>query len=797
MRWSVLSKSLLLIGIGCGLLVGLDAAAGASPADPTPRTITQPDGSTFVGRLFGDEYVNGLETDAGFTVVQDAVGTWTFAEATRTGRLRSTGLRPGPSGQPPASAELTPHLRDTVALAEAEDARIETAEAAPAHTPPATGTQPVLVILAQFNDRALTTTPTDWSARWFGTDQSVADYYDEASFGLLDLEPATESDTALGGRADDGVVVVDVPTAHPNSGSNFAVFQDTVNGILSDSQLDAAVDFAAYDTDNDNHISPDELHLAVVVAGTEAAQGCSAPSIWAHRNSLNHPVTVDTDILLGDGSVNGGFLAGGELQCDLAVQQATLGIWVHELGHDLGLLDLYDGDGSSSGVDTWSVMGLHWLNLPGEPIGTRPPLPDPFSRSQLGWLMPTEVTTTSDDVTLASSASSDDVAQVLANPDGVDIGFLGGGGTGEYFLVENREQEGYDIAARGCGLLVWHIDESHSSNGDDDARLVDVEEAGGGDFQDGSADPDDPYPSENPPNALFDPTSSPSSSLNSGLPSGVALSGFSPTCGSSLTLDVEPGGAPVGPPSNDQLDSARPIPLDGTGLVSVRGHNVGATHEVGEPQHNGAPGLSSIWYSFRAPRAGFVSLTTESTFQEVAAVYTGTDMGSLRRVASVEAVPPGGGAGSPAAPESITRGLGIRVERGVRYLVAIDARTPGDTGGVRVFLDYDQARTDVRPVRRVVAAGEQPELRVRIRNTSSFDTLRVYQLAEGTTALPSLDCPESFLLAPGEARMCRVRTTVTGGPGASLRGKVTAWIEWPDIGRYATIADPWFARVQA
>ena len=123
MRSSVPTKSLLLIGLGCGLLVGLDAAAGASPADPTPRTITQPDGSTFVGRLFGDEYVNGVETDAGFTVVQDAGGAWTFAEATRTGRLRSTGLRPGPSGQPPTSAELTPHLRDTVALAEAEDAR--------------------------------------------------------------------------------------------------------------------------------------------------------------------------------------------------------------------------------------------------------------------------------------------------------------------------------------------------------------------------------------------------------------------------------------------------------------------------------------------------------------------------------------------------------------------------------------------------------------------------------------------------------------------------------------------------
>ena len=157
-------------------------------------------------------------------------------------------------GATPDISRADPHLRDTVALAEAEDVGTETAEGAPAHTPPAKGTQPVLVILAQFNDRALTTTPTDWSTMWFGTDQSVADYYDEASFGLLDLEPATESDTALGGRADHGVVaVVYVPTAHPNSGSTFAVFQDTVSDILSDSQLDAAVDFAAYDTDNDNH----------------------------------------------------------------------------------------------------------------------------------------------------------------------------------------------------------------------------------------------------------------------------------------------------------------------------------------------------------------------------------------------------------------------------------------------------------------------------------------------------------------------------------------------------------------
>lgn len=790
----------LLLGFSGGLVLTLGSTAGASPADPTSRTVTQPDGSTFVGRLYGDEFVNGLETDAGYTLVQDAGGTWTFAEATAAGRLRSSGLRPGTSGRPPASAELAPHLRDTVALAEAGDARLEAAEDGPTHTPPAVGTQPVLVVLARFSNRNLTTTPADWAETFFAADQSVADYYDTASFGALDLVPATEIDDAVSGSVDDGVVVVDVDGPHPNSGRNFGTFQTTVNAILADPQLDAAVDFSAYDDapngNGDGLLSPDELHLAVVVAGTEAAQGCATPSIWAHRNALAAPVVTAEGIVLGDEAVNGGYLTGGELQCDGAVQQATLGIWVHEFGHDLGLIDLYDVDGSSGGVDSWSVMGIHWLALPGEPIGTRPPLPDPFSRSQLGWLTPTEVTTTTDDLTLASSASSDEVAQVLENPAGVDIGFLGGGGTGEYFLVENREQEGYDIALAGCGLLVWHIDESRYYNGDDDARLVDVEEAGGGESQSGFADAEDPFPSETPPNAVFDPSSGPNSGFNSGLPTGVALSDFSPTCGPSLSLDVEPGGAFIGRPANDRLANARAIPLFDSGLVTVQGHNVGATHQVGEPAHDGAPGRSSIWYSFRPPRAGYVNLTTESTFREVAAVYTGTHVGNLTRVESVRGVPPGGGSGSPAAPESINRGLGIRVERNVRYLVAVDTLTPGHTGGLRLFLDYDEARPDVRPVRRYVAPGRRPELRVQIRNTSVVDTLRVYQLVEGSTSLQALDCPDAFLLDPGEARTCRVRTPVSGGPGATLRGKITAWIEWPVSGRFANIADSWFARVR-
>jgi len=785
---------LFTLGLGLGVLVGVSAAS-ASPADPSPRTLSQPDGSSFAARLYGDEYVNGFETLAGYTVVQDAAGAWSFAEPTPGGRLRPSGLQPEAGGRPPADAELAPHLRDQVALAAAESERTETVEGGEG-TPPAVGTQDVLVVLAQFQDTPLTTSAADWSELFFGADQSVSDYYDDASFGQLDLQPVAETQ----GTVDDGVVVVTLPGNHPDSGRNFSGYNAVARQILG--AADASVDFAAHDLvvnggNGDGKLSPDELHLGIVVAGTEAAQACPGNSIWAHRSPLNSPRTLD-GVVLGNDEANGGFFTGGELQCDGPVVQATLGIWVHEFGHDLGWIDLYDVDGSSAGVDTWSVMGLHWLALDGEPTGTRPPFPDPFSRTQVGWLVPDQATVQADDVPLQSSATTDDVLQVRDNPDGVDVGFLSGGGTGEYFLVENREQVGYDIALAGCGTLIWHIDESRSDNGEDHARRVDLEEAGDRNRQWAYADDQDPFPSENPLNDEFGATSSPSSDLNSGLPSGVDVSGFSPTCGPSVTVDVDPSVPTSGPPANDRLANApliRVSPFLAQSRRTAAGHNLNATHQPGEPRHGVAAGSSSVWWVFQAPRNGFVNLTSESTFRETIAVYTGGTFTDLRRVQAVRGVPPGSGAGSPPAPESVYQGLAFAVERNVRYLIAVDSLVAGVEGGIRLVVDYDAAYPEARPVARP-AAGQRPLIQVRIRNASESDRLEVYNILEGSISLDAVDCPDAFVVQPQQVRTCHVRPPVSGPAGARLRGKVTAWIHWLNLDRYSSVSDPWFTRAR-
>ena len=42
----------------------------------------------------------------------------------------------------------------------------------------------------------------------------------------------------------------------------------------------------------------------------------------------------------------------------------------------------------------------------------------------------------------------------------------------EYFLLENRQQAGYDADLPGAGLLIWHVDESKESNEDENHYLV-------------------------------------------------------------------------------------------------------------------------------------------------------------------------------------------------------------------------------------------------------------------------------------------------------------------------------------
>src|SRR5947199_143669 len=158
----------------------------------------------------------------------------------------------------------------------------------------------------------------------------------------------------------------------------------------------------------------------------------------------------------------------------------VVGTVAHEFGHDLGLPDLYDTDGSSHGAGIWALMCECSWN--GNPAGSSPAHMSAWSLIRLGWVTPTDVTTSLVGTSIDAVETSGRVFRL--NIPGNSL---------EYFLIENRQPLGFDAALPGNGLLIWHLAASQPSNDQDTHRLLDLLEADEGSTGDHPVDASDPW----------------------------------------------------------------------------------------------------------------------------------------------------------------------------------------------------------------------------------------------------------------------------------------------------------------
>jgi M6 family metalloprotease-like protein len=518
------------------LAASVSMVAQAAPAAPIDITLTQPDGSSFQARMWGDEWQNGYETLTGYTILQTRDGWWVYAGAVENGSLvpALNGSEPMIVGQV-APDGLTPRLRPAAVN---EPLILSNAGSLSDIQSGNSGSQPVLVLLASFTDRNGTYTAANFASSMFGASNSVKDYYSDASFGLLTLTPAAETH----GTANDGVVGwLNLEYAHPNTGSSVDDRNKTIVKTAL-TKADPYVNFAAFDTNGDGYISNTELHIIVVVAGFERAFSGTSPSVWGHRSAFNLTVTppVLDGKILGDFDHSGGYAQFGEIHLD---HQATIGIMAHEMGHDLTWPDLYDTDDSSEGVGNWSLMGSgNWTGIT-QP-GDSPSLPDAFLKWYQGWITPTTVNGTLTGASIQQAETNAKAYLLRPNPNGVDWNFRVTSGSGEYFLVENRQQTGYDAALPGCGLLIWHIDESvtytNSANANENHPLVQLLQADGLrnlEIKTNRGDTGDPYPGSTN-NRTLNFSSNPNSRLYSGIESYVSVANVSAGCSTTMTADL-------------------------------------------------------------------------------------------------------------------------------------------------------------------------------------------------------------------------------------------------------------------
>ncbi|MBN1514156.1 MAG: M6 family metalloprotease domain-containing protein [Phycisphaerae bacterium] len=466
---------------GCLVLACAYLPALAAPLPSEIVTLTQPDGRTFAAWAGGDEWSTWIVHEESL-IVRDDRGWWCYAEPGDGGLVPGRGRvgldRPG---------VRTATREDIPALA----AQIERPPGlfAEQHLPGLRSVdRPVLVVLVAFQDQALTTTDAYWNNLLFGTTgKTVRTYYDEVSGGSLHLVPASESS----GTVDDGVVRVQLSTSAHNSGNHpnpYGTIDNRNRWIVYDalSAADGLVDFSALDVSAPTGtITADELHLVIVVAGYEHGYWVGVdpptPAIHSHRWALGFayssemvPTVTADGVELCDYAYYAGYVQVGELHTD---HPTTVGVPCHELGHDMGLIDLYDTTLASHGIGAHGVMGYGvWGTAATDTyLGETPVHMCAPSKAQLGFVTPTVANGNQDYSLWATGSSSYNVVRANTRD------------PNQYFLLENRELQGFDaglyrwfsLSAGGAdgGLAVWHVDDAVTDNTTASHKHVDLEEA--------------------------------------------------------------------------------------------------------------------------------------------------------------------------------------------------------------------------------------------------------------------------------------------------------------------------------
>ncbi len=512
--------------------------AWSGPAAPIEIEITQPDGTTFIAIPRGDEFANWTETKSGHSVVKKN-GTWYYAEKDSAGNLRASNRAVG-SLSPDELRAWPKHVSPDTDPSDYDRGKVRKV------LPPAQTSEPgldqtlgvqtqnVLTILVDYSDVSFTYSDASFQTSMYGASDSVAEFFEENSYGNFNIVPAAESyDTA-----NDGIVHVTRGINHPNLGQGGWASEAREIVALAD----ASVDFAAFDTSGDGIVSADELSIVIILAGYETSYGgeafSSEPNVWGHASSFSTLPLDGVDLspytMFGE--------THGLTSTPANDHQATIGIMCHELGHLMfDLPDLYDTDGSSAGIGDWGLMASgSWNFAPADMwSGESPAHLVAWAKSQVGFTVPDLIDTSQSGVTFPNAGANSSAKQIWIDKYRT--------ANGEYILLENRQMTGYDAGLPGDGLMIWHVDQGVRGNANEARKLVDLEEADGLaelDANTNDGDDGDPYPGSSN-NTLYDDTSNPDSKANTGATTDISVSNISASM-ATMTADLQPASGPVG-----------------------------------------------------------------------------------------------------------------------------------------------------------------------------------------------------------------------------------------------------------
>lgn len=255
----------------------------------------------------------------------------------------------------------------------------------------------VPVLPAYYSDQAaVPVSALNLQNQLFGTNPTgnVTDYYHEVSYQQLTVTGDVYSWTHL---AEDHNYY---PGSCNGVGSGCSYNGELIKEVLD--AKDPSVNFAKYDNDGPDGIpnsGDDDGYVDAVVfvqglpggecGGTNTISHTWSYTAWPTSGGVSYSTN---DARFGGGSIKiDTYVIMPALNCGAtspytSSEYIDIGVLCHELGHTLGLPDLYDVNGGGTGIGHWGIMGSGNWNTPEKPAHM-----DAWCKQELGWVTPTTI----------------------------------------------------------------------------------------------------------------------------------------------------------------------------------------------------------------------------------------------------------------------------------------------------------------------------------------------------------------------------------------------------------------------
>ena len=211
--------------------------------------------------------------------------------------------------------------------------------------------------------------------------------------------------------------------------------------------VDPDVDFSIYDNNHDGKVD----FVYVIYAGYGEADGGGKDYIWPH----NYELTASNVTCMVDDVQVDNYACSNEI--DYASKQHNgIGTFCHEFSHVLGLPDLYTtNDATHKTMGMWDILDYGPYNND----GNTPPHYSAYERFYMGWLKPT-VVNKGCSIQLSALGASNVAVLLTASGEHNLSGLTPNPST--FYMLENRQNTGWDAHLPGHGLLITKIAFSQS-----------------------------------------------------------------------------------------------------------------------------------------------------------------------------------------------------------------------------------------------------------------------------------------------------------------------------------------------